>query len=63
MVEKAPYETAFPGLNAENVVPEAEHIKARWAPTMNEWGAKMKDAYEAPEPPFCMSAEALTRDS
>lgn len=44
MVEKAPYETEFPGLNAENVVPEAEHIRERWAPTMDEWGTRMKDA-------------------
>ncbi|KUI53113.1 Gibberellin 20 oxidase 4 [Cytospora mali] len=44
MVEKPPYETEFPGLNAENVVPEAPHIRQRWAPTMNQWGNSMKNA-------------------
>jgi hypothetical protein len=45
MVEKPPYETQFPGLNASNVVPEAPHIKERWAPAMNQWGSSMKNAY------------------
>lgn len=44
MVERPPYETEFPGLNAENVVPEAAHIRRRWEPTMNQWGNSMKNA-------------------
>ncbi|TFA98986.1 hypothetical protein CCMA1212_009178 [Trichoderma ghanense] len=44
MVELPPYETQFPGLNAENVTPEAPHIKERWAPTMDQWGSSMKNA-------------------
>ncbi|ETS03346.1 Clavaminate synthase-like protein [Trichoderma reesei RUT C-30] len=44
MVELPPYETQFPGLNAENVTPDAPHIKERWAPTMNQWGSSMKNA-------------------
>ncbi|KFH40616.1 hypothetical protein ACRE_086850 [Hapsidospora chrysogenum ATCC 11550] len=44
MAEPPPYETKFPGLNAPNVTPEAEHIRDRWAPTMNQWGNAMKDA-------------------
>ncbi|RFU75113.1 clavaminate synthase [Trichoderma arundinaceum] len=44
MVELPPYETQFPGLNAENITPDAAHIKDRWAPTMNQWGSSMKNA-------------------
>ncbi|KAJ9144604.1 Flavonol synthase/flavanone 3-hydroxylase [Pleurostoma richardsiae] len=44
MVEKPPYETQFPGLNAPNVTPQASHIKERWEPVMNQWGASMKNA-------------------
>lgn len=44
MVELPPYETQFPGLNAENITPDAAHIKERWAPTMNQWGSSMKNA-------------------
>lgn len=44
MGDPPPYETQFPGLNADNIVPEADHIRDRWAPTMNSWGAAMKDA-------------------
>ena len=44
MVEKPPYETKFPGLNAENVVPEAPQIRARWGKTMDQWGQSMKNA-------------------
>ncbi|GFP52925.1 hypothetical protein ACSS6W_000349 [Trichoderma asperelloides] len=44
MVELPPYETQFPGLNAENITPDAAHIKERWAPTMNLWGSSMKNA-------------------
>ncbi|KAL0951570.1 hypothetical protein HGRIS_008252 [Hohenbuehelia grisea] len=46
MSEKPPYETQFPGLNAPNVVPEAESIKARWTPIMEKWGKSMKNAVE-----------------
>ncbi|KAK0622326.1 hypothetical protein B0T14DRAFT_426094 [Immersiella caudata] len=46
MVEKPSYETKFPGLNAPNIVPEAEHIKSRWEGTMNQWGTSMKNAVE-----------------
>ncbi|KAI1499570.1 Clavaminate synthase-like protein [Biscogniauxia marginata] len=44
MNEPAPYETAFPGLNAPNVVPEADGIRERWTPTMEKWGNSMKSA-------------------
>jgi hypothetical protein len=44
MVEKPPYETQFPGLNAANIVPEAPHIRDRWEPVMNQWGTSMKSA-------------------
>ena len=44
MSEKPPYETQFPGLNAPNVVPQAEHIKTRWTTVMEKWGKSMKDA-------------------
>ncbi|KAM0338777.1 hypothetical protein ACHAPU_011200 [Fusarium lateritium] len=44
MGEQPPFETEFPGLNAENVVPEAPHIKDRWEPAMNQWGTSMKSA-------------------
>ncbi|KAG2022943.1 hypothetical protein CC2G_000655 [Coprinopsis cinerea AmutBmut pab1-1] len=44
MSEKPPYETQFPGLNAPNVVPEAESLKHRWTPTMEKWGNAMKNA-------------------
>ncbi|KAK4443774.1 hypothetical protein QBC34DRAFT_416533 [Podospora aff. communis PSN243] len=46
MVEKPPYETKFPGLNAPNIVPDAPHIKSRWEGTMNQWGTSMKNAVE-----------------
>ncbi|KAL2015366.1 hypothetical protein VTK56DRAFT_5763 [Thermocarpiscus australiensis] len=46
MVELPPYETQFPGLNAENITPEAPHIKERWGPVMNQWGTSMKNAVE-----------------
>ncbi|KAH9004104.1 Clavaminate synthase-like protein [Lactarius hatsudake] len=41
-----PYETQFPALNASNVVPQAESLKDRWAPTMEKWGSAMKSAVE-----------------
>lgn len=44
MSEKPPYETQFPGLNAVNVVPQAENLKLRWPPVMEQWGRSMKDA-------------------
>ncbi|KAK4143206.1 uncharacterized protein C8A04DRAFT_29230 [Dichotomopilus funicola] len=46
MVEPPPYETQFPGLNAANITPDAPHIKERWGPVMNQWGASMKNAVE-----------------
>ncbi|KAL2256735.1 hypothetical protein VTK26DRAFT_1196 [Humicola hyalothermophila] len=46
MVEPPPYKTEFPALNADNVVPEAPHIRERWSPTMNQWGTAMKNAVE-----------------
>ncbi|KAJ4147172.1 hypothetical protein LMH87_001714 [Akanthomyces muscarius] len=44
MVEQPPYETQFPGLNAPNVVPEAEGLRERWTPVMDRWGNCMKSA-------------------
>ncbi|KAB5518058.1 hypothetical protein GE09DRAFT_1157371 [Coniochaeta sp. 2T2.1] len=44
MVEKPPYETKFPGLNAPNVIPETPGIKERWTPVMDQWGTSMKNA-------------------
>ncbi|KAF5388538.1 hypothetical protein D9757_004655 [Collybiopsis confluens] len=46
MSERPPYETQFPALNAPNVVPQAEGIKARWTPVMENWGNSMKQAVE-----------------
>ncbi|KAJ3859301.1 hypothetical protein EV359DRAFT_51083 [Lentinula novae-zelandiae] len=46
MNEVPPYETQFPGLNAPNVVPQAEEINARWTQTMEDWGESMKQAVE-----------------
>ncbi|KAK3985220.1 hypothetical protein QBC44DRAFT_162801 [Cladorrhinum sp. PSN332] len=46
MVEAPPYKTQFPGLNADNIVPDAPHIKERWTPVMNQWGTSMKNAVE-----------------
>ncbi|KAI1637573.1 hypothetical protein F4809DRAFT_640433 [Biscogniauxia mediterranea] len=42
--DRVPYETAFPALNAPNVVPEAEGIRERWTPVMEKWGNSMKSA-------------------
>uniref|UniRef100_A0A8H7YA54 Isopenicillin N synthase-like Fe(2+) 2OG dioxygenase domain-containing protein n=1 Tax=Psilocybe cubensis TaxID=181762 RepID=A0A8H7YA54_PSICU len=47
MSEKPPYETAYPALNAANVVPQAEFIKKNWTFTMEKWGTSMKDAVSA----------------
>lgn len=44
MSEVPPYETQFPGLNAPNVVPQAEEINARWTQIMEDWGESMKQA-------------------
>ncbi|KAI0896312.1 Clavaminate synthase-like protein [Annulohypoxylon nitens] len=44
MGEPAPYATEFPGLNAENVIPETPSIKERWTPIMETWGKSMKSA-------------------
>ncbi|KOS19576.1 Flavonol synthase/flavanone 3-hydroxylase [Escovopsis weberi] len=44
MADQPPYDTAFPGLNAPNIVPDAPHIRDRWAPVMDQWGSSMKDA-------------------
>ncbi|KAI2470779.1 Clavaminate synthase-like protein [Annulohypoxylon bovei var. microspora] len=44
MGEPAPYATQFPGLNAENVIPEASDIRERWTPIMETWGKSMKSA-------------------
>ena len=44
MSEKPPYETHFPGLNAPNIVPQADFLKERWTPTMEQWGTSMKSA-------------------
>ncbi|OTA52447.1 Clavaminate synthase-like protein [Hypoxylon sp. EC38] len=44
MGEPAPYATQFPGLNAENVIPEAPEIRERWTPVMETWGKSMKSA-------------------
>ncbi|RDX50478.1 Clavaminate synthase-like protein [Lentinus brumalis] len=46
MSEKPPYETRFPGLNAPNVVPQADDIRKRWTPVMEKWGTSMKTAVE-----------------
>jgi hypothetical protein len=44
MGQNPPYETQFPALNAPNVVPKDEAIKARWEPTMELWGKSLKTA-------------------
>jgi hypothetical protein len=42
MSEKPPYDTAYPALNAANIVPDAAEIKQRWTPVMEKWGRSMK---------------------
>ncbi|KAF9535668.1 Clavaminate synthase-like protein [Crepidotus variabilis] len=44
MGDKPPYETHFPSLNAPNVVPQADFLKEKWAPVMEQWGVSMKSA-------------------
>lgn len=39
-----PYQTRFPSLNAPNVVPEDESLRARWESIMEKWGRSMKNA-------------------
>ncbi|KAK0208773.1 hypothetical protein DFS33DRAFT_1459400 [Desarmillaria ectypa] len=46
MGDMPPYQTQFPGLNASNVVPQAEHIKEHWPPVMEKWGTSMERAVE-----------------
>ncbi|EIN13939.1 Clavaminate synthase-like protein [Punctularia strigosozonata HHB-11173 SS5] len=46
MGDTPPYETAFPSLNASNIVPEAPALKERWTPVMEKWGKSMKTAVE-----------------
>ncbi|EAQ91708.1 hypothetical protein CHGG_03643 [Chaetomium globosum CBS 148.51] len=46
MVESPPYTSKFPTLNADNIIPDAPHIRERWEPTMNQWGTSMKNAVE-----------------
>jgi hypothetical protein len=44
MSEPPPYETNYPALNAPNVVPQAEHLNAKWPVIMEKWGKAMKNA-------------------
>ena len=44
MGDKPPYKTAFPALNAPNVVPEAPQLNGRWIANMEKWGQSMKNA-------------------
>ncbi|KAF8807840.1 Clavaminate synthase-like protein [Phlegmacium glaucopus] len=44
MSEKAPYETQFPALNSDNVVPSADSLRDRWPGIMDQWGQSMKNA-------------------
>jgi hypothetical protein len=45
MGDRPPYETAYPALNAPNVVPADPAIRERWEPLLNHWGGSMKTAY------------------
>ena len=47
-----PFETKFPALNAENVVPRDPAIRERWTPVMTTWGSAMKSAYVGLFSPF-----------
>jgi isopenicillin N synthase-like dioxygenase len=49
MVEPPPYTSKFPTLNADNIIPEAPHIRERWEPVMNQWGTSMKNAWVCPD--------------
>ena len=44
VAELPPYETAFPVVKAQNVVPNAPYIKDRWTPIMQQWGQSMRNA-------------------
>ena len=44
MGDVPPYETSYPALNAPNVIPQNESIKARWEPVLETWGNSMKNA-------------------
>jgi hypothetical protein len=44
MTETPPYKTQYPGLNAPNVVPQADNLRERWPAVMEKWGKYMKDA-------------------
>ncbi|KAF8527546.1 Clavaminate synthase-like protein [Hysterangium stoloniferum] len=44
MSEHPPYETAFPGINSSNIIPEAFHD--HWESTLEKWGKSMKEAIE-----------------
>jgi hypothetical protein len=46
MTTPPPYETAFPGINVPNIIPDAELFKTIWKPTLEKWGACMKRAVE-----------------
>ena len=57
-----PFETKFPSLNAENVVPRDPAIRERWTPVMTTWGSAMKSAYvfcALIAPPFSLPSLAL----
>jgi hypothetical protein len=44
MSQKPPYETQYPGLNAANIIPQADNLRDRWPVIMEKWGKSMKDA-------------------
>lgn len=46
MGDVPPYQTAYPALNAPNVVPQDERIRTRWEPVMEKWGKSMKNAVQ-----------------
>ena len=54
-----PFETKFPALNAENVVPRDPAIRERWTPVMTTWGSAMKSAYDNLVLPSTPSPNAL----
>jgi isopenicillin N synthase-like dioxygenase len=46
MSSPPPYRTAFPGIEAPNIIPAAEPFKNDWEPTLERWGTCMKRAVE-----------------
>ena len=46
MSSPPPYETAFPGINAPNIIPDAEIFRNDWEITLKKWGTCMKQAVE-----------------